>query len=103
MYGLLLYFVWSGPNAVIRSTFPTKRRKGSVRGLCDEDDDSDDDKGLAVEDTGEDRGRGFSGESDEVVGGDGGRGQQSFRIGEMIGGWTVVLDQCISLLVLVFY
>lgn len=61
MYGLLLYFVWSGPNAVIRSTFPTKRRKGSVRGLCDEDDDSDDDKGLAVEDTGEDGGEDFQG------------------------------------------
>ena len=88
MYSLLLYlFVWSRPNAVIRSTFPTKRREGSVRGLCGEDDDSDDDKGLALEDTG----------------GDGGRGQQSFRIGEMIGGWTAVLVQCISLPVLVFY
>lgn len=74
-----------------------------MRGLCGEDDDSDDDKGLALEDTGEDGGRGFSGESDEVVGGDGGRGQQSFRIGEMIGGWTAVLVQCISLPVLVFY
>lgn len=36
-----------------------------------------------------DRGKGFF-RGERVVGGDDGRGQQSFRIGEMIGGWVVV-------------
>lgn len=63
VYNLLLYlFVWSRPNAVIRSTFYTKDRKGwEEGGICDEDDDSDDDKGLASEDTSEDREKDFEG------------------------------------------
>lgn len=63
-------------------------------GVCDEDDYGDDDKGLAMGVAfGVKREGRMWGESDGVVGGDDGRGQQSFTIeweSEEWGGWCLI-------------
>lgn len=92
-------FVWDRSNGVIRSTFFNKDRNGKEVGGAGR-------KGMAqrtavamrfdVLHWGEP-----GGEWDAVVGGAGGRGQQSFKIGWewMVRGWGKLWDEFIKLLV----
>lgn len=82
-----------------------------MSGVCDEDEYDDDDKGLGLGDTNEERVL-WWGKSDGVVGGNSERGQQSQRDNmrkRLVDGgreesvWELTLDEYISLLVSVFY